>query len=106
VVFVLQKGKITRDRIFSSAAEFFFWICRKVLQRVGNTDLKRLIANLAYFFSRHLTKHSVGRLTAVELSPGRLSALSLEKGRAVLYKDFVTVLLGASTEYINKLATP
>ncbi len=32
-------------------------------------------------------------------------SLSLEKGRAVLYSDFVTILRGAPMQYINKLAT-
>jgi hypothetical protein len=33
-------------------------------------------------------------------------ALSIEKGEAVLYRDFVTILRGESLEYITKLATP
>jgi hypothetical protein len=32
-----KKLKLLGDRIFSLAAEFFFWTGRKVLQRVGNT---------------------------------------------------------------------
>jgi hypothetical protein len=32
-----KKGKLLGDRFFASAAEFFFCIGRKVLQRVGNT---------------------------------------------------------------------
>ena len=31
--------------------------------------------------------------------------LSIEQGRAVLYRDFVTILWGASMEYITKLVT-
>jgi hypothetical protein len=35
-----------------------------------------------------------------------LLTLSIEKDRAVLYRDFVTILCGASLEYITKLETP
>ncbi len=31
--------------------------------------------------------------------------MSIEKGRAVLYKDFVTILWGVLMQYITKLAT-
>ncbi len=39
-------------------------------------------------------------------STAYLYPLSIEKGRAVLYRDFVTILWGALLEYITKLETP
>ncbi len=36
---VLKKTSVSKSVIFPSAAEFFRWTGRKVLQRVGNTDI-------------------------------------------------------------------
>jgi hypothetical protein len=41
----------------------------------------------------------------VEADQRAHSTLSIEKGRAVLYGDFVTILRDASIQYITKLAT-